>query len=312
VKIIQPEIRVFSIIFMKHQVSKDNLPCTLFTAVCILGVLLAVGCATRRPGPAPQVKAAPEAPMVVLQEGTLPIIISAPHGGARAIPGSAPRKGKGMAKGSSGFFTGRDPGTEELARLLAAELTRITGKKPYLVVATFHRKYLDCNRPVEIACEDDAAKVVYETYHGALAQYRAALMKRFGGGLVVDLHGQGSSRQKVFRGTKNGVTTAPMRERFGEGIQTGPDSFLSRLKARGWIVHPEGDGKEQKGFTGGYITRTCGIGGTDAIQLEFGASYRVGEQNQRATAAAMASVLAEMAQYYTGELKFQPATPIGR
>jgi len=38
----------------------------------------------------------------------------------------------------------------------------------------------------------------------------------------------------------------------------------------------------------------------------------VGEQNQRATAAAMASVLAEMAQYYTGELKFQPATPIGR
>ncbi len=166
---------------------------------------------------------------------------SAPHGGTREIPGVPPRKGEGLKKGPSGFVTARDGGVEELARGVAEALRERTGKKPYLVVASFHRKYADCNRPPSIAYEHDGAKAVYEEYHGALARYCAAVVRRFGGGLVVDLHGQGSARDRVFRGTRNGRTNALMQERFGREVHVGPRSLMGMLKARGWAVHPEDD-----------------------------------------------------------------------
>ena len=239
-------------------------------------------------------------PLVATQEGDLPLILSAPHGGSKEIPGVPPRKGEGIKKGPSGFVTARDGGIEELAHEIAAAVLRRTGKKPYLVAASFHRRYLDCNRPASVAYEHDGAKAVYEEYHGALAKYCAAAVKKFGGGLVVDLHGQGSARDKVFRGTQNGRTTALMQERFGKEFHAGPRSLLGMLKARGWAVHPEDEGQEQSGFTGGYIVQTCGRreAGTDAIQFEFGADFR-GAERRKATAETMAEALAEFVKLYT-------------
>jgi hypothetical protein len=104
----------------------------------------------------------------------------------------------------------------------------------------------------------------------------------------------------VYRGTKNGASVTRMRRQFGEGIHEGPESFLGRLKALGWIVHPEPGGREQTGYTGGFITQTYGseAAGTDAIQLEFGATYRSTEEQRKATAQALAKVIAEMAKLY--------------
>ena len=66
-------------------------------------------------------------------------------------------------------------------------------------------------------------------------------------------------------------------------------------------MHPDPhDGKEQSGFTGGYIVQTYGSHqgfGIDAIQLEFGADYRNAEARAK-TAAALADALAEYAQRY--------------
>ena len=61
--------------------------------------------------------------LVIVRYGTLPIIISAPHGGSLSLPGVDARNGEGQTKGASGFRTARDTGTEELALLIA----RITG-----------------------------------------------------------------------------------------------------------------------------------------------------------------------------------------
>ena len=109
--------------------------------------------------------------LVMVQPGQLPVVLSAPHGGTLQIRGVEPRQGVGMATGPSGFFTGRDAGTSELAVALADAIEKRMGKRPYLVISKVHRKYLDPNRPSGIAYEDSDAAPVYQRYHGMLQRY---------------------------------------------------------------------------------------------------------------------------------------------
>lgn len=241
-----------------------------------------------------------EGELVAMQEGELPIIVSAPHGGLMTIPGVAERKGDGLVKGPSGFFTGRDTGTEELAYKIAASIEARMGKKPYFVVARFHRKFIDPNRPPEIAYESPRAKPVYDRYHGTLARYSAAVQKRWGRGLLLDVHGQGSAADTIFRGTQNGKTVTLLAQRFGPKAIDGPQSFFGLLAEHGCKVHPSDGGREQAGFTGGYIVKTYGSHegqGIDAFQLEFGGDYRA-KGRQADTAAKVADAVAAFAKLY--------------
>ncbi len=243
---------------------------------------------------------------VVNQAGDLPIILSAPHGGNLEVPGVPARKGDGMQTGAAGFFTGRDGGTEELTHLVADAIERQFGKRPYLVISRTHRRYLDPNRPADIAYEHANVKPIYDHYHATLGEYCKQVTQRFHGGILLDIHGQGSKRDTVFRGTKNGLTVSNLRERFGELAHSGPKSLFGLLQSRGWTVHPSdltgntSDIKEQSGFTGGFIVQTYGSHRTlavDAMQLEFGAEYRVEGQRVQ-TAKVLADALAEYATNY--------------
>ena len=216
--------------------------------------------------------------LVEVRRGELPIILSAPHGGTLQIEGVPPRKGTGMKEGPSGFFIGRDGGTTELATELADAIEQRMGKRPYMVLSKVHRKYLDPNRPPEIAYEDPDAVPVYQRYHGSLGTFSREILQKYRSGLLLDIHGQGTSKATVYRGTGNGKTVTRLRERFGEQSHSGEESFFGMLHGLGWQVYPyPADGKEQSGFTGGYIVQTYGSHrpeGVDAIQLEFGADYR--------------------------------------
>jgi hypothetical protein len=68
-----------------------------------------------------------------VQKGTLPIIVSVPHGGTREVPGVPERRGAGVAK----FVTVRDANTSELAEAFAAALEEKLDGKPWMVVARF-------------------------------------------------------------------------------------------------------------------------------------------------------------------------------
>lgn len=244
--------------------------------------------------------AAEPADLVTIQEGTLPIILSAPHGGTKDIPGVPARRGEGLEKGAKGFVVSRDTGTEELARAIADAIEKKTGKKPYMVVARYSRKYVDANRPPEIAYEHPLAKPVYDHYRGALAKFCQEAKKVHGGGLLLDVHGQGSRKDTIFRGTQNGQTVSLLRQRFGEKAHTGPKSFFGLLAANGCTVHPaDGEGKEQPGYAGGHIVRTYGgeSFGIDAIQLEFGNDYRT-KQTRQQTADRVAAAVAEYTKLY--------------
>jgi hypothetical protein len=133
-----------------------------------------------------------------------------------------------------------------------------------------------------------------------LHRYCKEILEEHHTGLLLDIHGQGSSSKTLYRGTANGKTVARLKERFGESAHAGEKSLFGTLDRLGWTVFPPmGDGKEQSGFTGGYIVQTHGShqpNGLDAVQLEFGADYRSKTQREKT-----AEVLAQAVQEYLEE-----------
>ncbi|QDU23289.1 N-formylglutamate amidohydrolase [Urbifossiella limnaea] len=240
---------------------RPRLPAAVVAALAAVAVALAQEPAAR-----------PESPFLNVRKGNMPVIISAPHGGTGEIPGVPTRRGVGLPTGPNGFYTGRDPGTEELAATLAVEVFLKTGKRPYLVTARFSRRYVDANRPADVAYESPRAKPVYDAYHDTLAGFCKEVRKVHGRGLLLDVHNQATFPDSVVRGTQDGKTVALLRQRFGEKAHCGPDSLLGLLGGAGFKTHPAKlDGKEHDNFNGGYIVRTySGDYGLDAVQLEFG------------------------------------------
>jgi N-formylglutamate amidohydrolase len=261
-------------------------------------LVLAGGCAilVHRPSRAAD-HASPEG-LRVFQTGDLPIILSAPHGGREAIPGVPQRRGDAARK----FATVRDENTAELAESLGAALQKNLGAKPYLVIARFARKYADANRPAADAYESPAAQACYEAYHQALRTACREVRDRWGGGLLVDLHGQAAEGETVFRGTGGGQTVALLRQRCGSDALCGPNSLLGYLEDHGYRVVParKSDQREDPRFNGGYIVRTYGgtAGpGVDAIQLELGTQLRARARLEQ-TAADLARAIQVFARAY--------------
>ena len=239
---------------------------------------------------------------VSVQKGDLPIILSAPHGGLQPIPGVPERAGEGLKKGGAGFFAGRDENTELLAAAIARALESRLGKKPYFVIAKMHRKFVDANRPPEIAVEHPRAREVYDAYRGALAQFCDEVHARFGRGLLIDVHGQASARDTVFRGTHNGTTDAMLAKLAGEKIHAGPQSLAGLLNARGIAMKPADTSPEASGFTGGHIVQTYGKHeGIGAVQCEFGMDFRE-KKAISAAAEKVADGVADFAKLYLLEM----------
>ena len=239
---------------------------------------------------------------ISIQKGDLPIILSAPHGGLQPIPGVPERAGEGLKKGGAGFFAGRDENTELLAAAIARALESRLGKKPYFVIAKMHRKFVDANRPPEIAVEHPRAREVYDAYRGALAQFCDEVHARFGRGLLIDVHGQASARDTVFRGTHNGTTDAMLAKLAGEKIHAGPQSLAGLLNARGIAMKPADTSPETAGFTGGHIVQTYGKHeGIGAVQCEFGMDFRE-KKAISAAAEKVADGVADFAKLYLLEM----------
>lgn len=259
--------------------------------------------------------AAPEesvkpADFVVVQKGTLPIIVSAPHGGRKKVPDVPERVGTGVAQ----FATVLDANTDLIAEAFAAELEKRLDGKPWLVVARFERKYLDVNRPREQAYESDKAKPYYDAYHEPLEAACKAVKAKFGRGLLLDIHGQGEFKDAICRGTQNGKTVTLLKDRDGWRAVTGKQSVLGFLQKRGYKVLPSCDAdekaKEEPKFNGGYIVSTYGSHtgyAIDAIQLEFGSFLREREKDRYAkTAKDLAEAVAAFYDEYLKDAKGKP------
>jgi len=213
-----------------------------------------------------------------IRPGTIPIIVSAPHGGRQEIPGVPLRVGGNTVKK---FVTVLDTNTLELAEALIPAIENEFGGKPYIVFARFTRKQIDANRPAEDSYENSHAKPYYDAYHKALLEACRDIRKTWGGGLLLDLHAQAKTSDLIYRGTQNLKTVKLLKDRFGMAAITGPNSLLGQMSGKGYGIFPPiadpADAAEFPSYSGGWIVGRYGADsgtGLDAIQLEIGARFR--------------------------------------
>jgi N-formylglutamate amidohydrolase len=199
------------------------------------------------------------------------------------------------------FTTERDANTDELTEKIAAQLETKLSAKPFLVVAHFHRKYVDANRPRQGALESVEAKPYYDAYHRVLREAHDRISREWGRGLLLDIHGQSTQGETIYRGTSNGKTVMSLTRRFGTEAITGPKSILGQLERIGYKIlpHAKQSYKEDR-YIGGYIVNTYGSHhgtGVDAIQLELGMTLRARAALER-TASDLAEAIAVFAQEF--------------
>jgi len=229
----------------------------------------------------PAARATAPADLVLVRPGTLPIILTAPHGGRMAVPGVAQRTIPDPPDGTS-FVTDFDPETDRLALGIATRIKALTQHDVYLVVARFNRKYIDANRPPRIAFDDPAARPYYDLYHGSVRHFVDEIRARHPHGLLIDVHGQHKFPDALVRGTINGRSVKRLLARAGVAAVTGPKGLFGQLERNGFRVFPDNrippaGRNEDAGFNGGYTTNLYGshrADGIDAVQFEFGIAYR--------------------------------------
>lgn len=257
---------------------------------------------------------------VEIRAGTMPLIITAPHGGS-LTPNEIPNRTWGS--------TTQDFRTKELALDIADAVEARMGVRPYVVFTQLHRSKLDANRDiVEGAQGSEAAEIAWQEFHGFVDAARADIEGKYGRGLLLDIHGHSHAIQRIELGynvsaaklgwtdaaldSANWETKSTIREiaewhgdAFSEVLR-GVDSFGGLLQAAGYAATPSpavpGPGADPY-FVGGYIVDRHGsqMGGTiSAIQLEHQKpGIRDTVANRQAYAAAVAEVVeAYMARYY--------------
>lgn len=121
-------------------------------------------------------------PCIEYLPGTLPLVISAPHGGYLK-PADMPDRKEGKVE--------QDSFTQEMARSIRDEFQARTGGTPYVIICRLHRVKLDCNREIKEAAQGNAiGEKAWHEYHDSIEKANAEVEKNFGTGLYIDLHGQ--------------------------------------------------------------------------------------------------------------------------
>jgi N-formylglutamate amidohydrolase len=217
---------------------------------------------------------------LVIETGTLPVVLSAPHGGTLALPG--------MSQRSTGVTT-LDIHTCELSEAIQTKLRALTGKQAHRVAGLASRRFVDFNRGSDQAFESHMVAPLHQAYHAALGRaVQAAKVQGGKAALLVDLHGHGAESQEVFRGTRNGSTSDLVSLQAASG-------FLGALTSAGVHLNPrDPEAPETPRYGGGYIVMTYGLGqpdGIPAVQLEFGVASRKTPWNIDATAAKVAQAI---------------------
>lgn len=115
--------------------------------------------------------------------GELPLVLSAPHGGA-LTPAEIPDRTSGT--------TVTDTNSRETLLAVRDALVERTGKAPHVVVSHLKRTKLDPNREiVEAAAGNPFAENAWQEFHAYLETAAATVTRTYGSGLYLDIHGHG-------------------------------------------------------------------------------------------------------------------------
>ncbi len=262
--------------------------------------------------------------------GDLPVILSAPHGGALK-PAEIPDR-------KSGEFV-PDAYTEELARTVYRVIHDRFGHYPHVVICRLQRRKLDVNRaPGEAAGGDPRAEQAWQEYHGFIEIARSNVLASTGKGFYMDLHGHSNPIKRVELGyclsedqlanTDSVLNQADCAGRstirglaqrghlpFAELLR-GTNSLGALLAAKGYPAVPSpampSPGQGNYYFNGGYsVRRYCTANGSfiDGLQMELNlAGVRDTPTNRTRFCLALAEVLDSFFKDHFGvDLKRSPA-----
>lgn len=265
---------------------------------------------------------------IEVQPGTLPLLLTIPHGGDLK-PASFLSRRYGV--------TAKDSNTVELGQMLREELQTLYGGTPHLVICRLHRSKLDCNRELKEAAQgDEQAVAAWKQFHHSAEEIEKTITRTHGQGLTLDLHGHRHEDPRVELGyllpakLLNSVSDTKLdndpalpqqssirwlagqtQEPFSSLIR-GPSSLGAMLEKKGFPSLPS-PAKPSPGkaayFSGAYDIAAHGSrdgGSISAIQVECPwTGVRDTPANQRRFAKALAACLG---RYF--EVHFQ--VPLGQ
>jgi autotransporter-associated beta strand protein len=258
--------------------------------------------------------------------GDLPVILSAPHGGALQ-PAELPLRSYGT------FAT--DSNTEDLIRRVRTEIQNLVGHLPHIIICRLDRDKIDANREiVEGAQGHPLTEISWNDFQNFIMAARTNVTARHGRGFYIDLHGHGHPIQRLelgylLTGTQLRLSDATLNSAFYENMASiralslfsplnfpqllrGNTSFGAMMDAQGYPNTPcpsdPAPAVSDDYFNGGYNTAEHGSrgGGTiDGLQIESNfTGVRDTAGNRTAYAQALARVLEEyFATHYNVSLR---------
>jgi len=127
--------------------------------------------------------------------GSLPVILTAPHGGS-LLPAEIPDRTATLCGGAATTVT--DSNTREQVLAIRDTMFARFGRYPHVVISHLSRRRLDPNRPVgEGACGDVEAATAWSEFQAFVDSAKSAVTRARGRGWYMDMHGHGHSIQRL-------------------------------------------------------------------------------------------------------------------
>jgi N-formylglutamate amidohydrolase len=255
------------------------------------------------------------APWVNASDGTMPLVLLAPHGGDLS-PAELPDRS------CAGCVLLNDANTQALATAVSDAFFTRTGLRPFVVVNRLHRRKFDAHRELTEATDGYVAlEPLWDLWHERVDSAKARATRVHPRALLLDLHGHAHAIARIELGYL--LTASHLRETDeqlsarlgnssiarldsvglagarGAAMLRGAGALGSRLATLGFASVPSDVDSAplvgQEYFNGGYNTERHGSqasGAVDAIQLEHHyAGLRDTPANRAAYAEALVTAL---------------------
>lgn len=231
------------------------------------------------------------APWVTSDDGTIPLVIVAPHGGT-LTPSELPNRA------CAGCETVNDANTRLLAVEISDAFQRRIGKRPFVIANLLSRVKFDANRALDEATAGYAPLTpLHELFHERIDSAKARATRLHPNALLIDLHGHGHAIARLELGylltganlrladealtPLLGATSiarlnlASVVGDTGARLLRGPRSMGTRFTDAGYEAVPSANqpapAEPDPYFNGGYNTQRHGSrfgGPVDAVQIE--------------------------------------------
>ncbi len=228
--------------------------------------------------------------LIRFERGTIPLIISVPHGGKLECE-SIPERVKGVL--------GIDKSTIKLAQNLISHIKKISKlhtsieKSPSYIISHIRRSKIDLNRKEGEAFNTSStlAKDLYQLYHKTLKSLILENLRSFNQSLLIDIHGfEKKNRPSGFRDVELIFGTNNLESFYSETLpKKSLDSnlrgnLINKFLELNIPIAPGHPKRKEYVLTGGYITKQYGashIPKSKAIQIEFSDRVRLFDKDLR-------------------------------